>query len=38
MGIEVLNEHGHSTGEVLSRQAIHAQGKWHRAVHLYLFD
>jgi len=36
--IDVLDEHGNPTGEVLSRQEVHTQGKIHRAVHLYLFD
>ncbi|PIS01326.1 MAG: hypothetical protein COT84_02745 [Chlamydiae bacterium CG10_big_fil_rev_8_21_14_0_10_35_9] len=36
--IDVLDDHGNPTGKVLSRQEIHAQGKIHRAVHLYLFD
>jgi len=36
--IDVLDKHGNPTGEVLSRQEVHIQGKIHRAVHLYLFD
>lgn len=36
--IDVLDEHGLRTGEVLSRKDIHLQGKIHRAVHFYLFD
>jgi len=36
--LDVLDDHGNPTGEVLSRQEVHAQGKIHRAVHLYLFD
>ncbi len=36
--IDVLDEYGIRTGEILSRKEIHAQGKIHRAVHLYLFD
>lgn len=36
--IDVLNEQGIKTGEVLSRSEIHRQGKVHRAVHLYLLD
>ncbi len=36
--IDVLDENGMRTGEILSRKEIHALGKIHRAVHLYLFD
>jgi isopentenyl-diphosphate delta-isomerase type 1 len=36
--IDVLDEQGNKTGEVLSRKEIHQLGKIHRAVHLYLFD
>ncbi|AVP88087.1 hypothetical protein phytr_11620 [Candidatus Phycorickettsia trachydisci] len=36
--IDVLDEDGFRTGEVLSRKDIHSLGKLHRAVHLYLFD
>lgn len=36
--IDVLDERGNKTGEVLSRKDIHQLGKIHRAVHLYLFD
>lgn len=36
--IDVLDENGLRTGEVLSRIEIHSQGKWHRAIHLYLFN
>ena len=36
--IDVLNEQGIKTDEVLSRNEIHRQGKIHRAVHLYLLD
>jgi isopentenyldiphosphate isomerase len=36
--IDVLDENGLRTGEVLPRKEIHKQGKLHRAVHLYLFD
>lgn len=37
-GIDVLDESGLRTGEVLSRLDIHRLGKLHRVVHLYLFD
>ena len=36
--IDVLDESGLRTGEVLSRPNIHRLGKLHRVVHLYLFD
>ncbi|NTF44206.1 NUDIX domain-containing protein [Rhizobium rhizogenes] len=36
--IDVLDESGLRTGEVLSRSDIHRLGKPHRVVHLYLFD
>lgn len=36
--IDVLDEFGRRTGEVLSRKDIHAQGKIHRSARLYLFD
>ncbi len=36
--IDVLDTTGKPTGEVLSKREIHARGKLHRAVHLYLFD
>ena len=36
--IDVLDEQGNKTGEILSRRDIHKFGKIHRAIHLYLFD
>ena len=36
--IDVLDEHGLRTGEVLPRRGIHRLGKIHRAVRLYLFN
>lgn len=36
--IDVLDEQGLRTGEILSRREIHRLGKIHRAIHLYLFD
>lgn len=36
--IDVLDNDGIRTGEILERSEIHKQGKPHRAVHLYLFD
>lgn len=36
--IDVLSETGLRTGETLPRTEIHRLGKYHRAVHLYLFN
>ena len=36
--IDVLTDAGLRTGETLSRAEIHRLGKYHRAIHLYLFN
>lgn len=36
--IDVLNENGVKTGEVLSRDEIHRRGEWHRAVICAIID
>ncbi|MBX9890615.1 MAG: NUDIX domain-containing protein [Amoebophilaceae bacterium] len=36
--IDVLDEQGVKTGEVLSRKKVHQLGKVHRAIRLYLFE
>lgn len=36
--IDVLSDSGLRTGEILPRTEIHRLGKYHRAVHLYLFN
>jgi isopentenyldiphosphate isomerase len=36
--IDVLSSSGLRTGEILPRSEIHRLGKYHRAVHLYLFN
>jgi isopentenyl-diphosphate Delta-isomerase len=36
--IDVLDDYGLRTGEVLTRDEVHRLGKPHRVVHLYLFD
>lgn len=36
--IDVLSNSGLRTGEVLPRAEIHRLGKYHRAIHLYLFN
>ncbi len=38
MSIDVLDDRGLRTGEILPRTEIHRLGKLHRVVHLYLFD
>ncbi|PRP83048.1 bromodomain and WD repeat-containing protein 1 [Planoprotostelium fungivorum] len=35
--IDVCDEQGKKTGEVLPRKEIHRLGKWHRCVHVWLF-
>jgi len=34
---DILDEHGQPTGEKRLRSEAHAQGLWHRTVHIYLF-
>jgi isopentenyl-diphosphate Delta-isomerase len=36
--IDVLSSTGLRTGEILSRAEVHRLGKYHRAIHLYLFN
>lgn len=36
--IDVLSSTGLRTGEILSRSEVHRLGKYHRAIHLYLFN
>jgi isopentenyldiphosphate isomerase len=36
--IDVLSSSGIRTGEILSRKEVHRLGKYHRAIHLYLFN
>ena len=36
--LDVIDSNGDPTGEVLSRKEVHRLGKFHRAVHLYLFN
>lgn len=35
--LDVLDENNQSTGVVLPRKQVHAEGLWHRTVHIYLF-
>lgn len=34
--LDVLDEHGHPTGEVKPRAEVHRDGDWHRAFHLWV--
>lgn len=34
--IDVTNEQGIKTGEVLSREEVHTKGLWHRTVHIFV--
>ena len=36
--VDVLSSTGLITGEILSRKEVHRLGKYHRAIHLYLFN
>ncbi len=34
--IDVLDENGNKTGEVVTREEVHALGLWHRCVHIFI--
>ncbi len=36
--IEVLNEKGEKTGEVVSREEVHRLGLWHKTVHIWIVN
>lgn len=36
--IEVLNERGEKTGEILSREEVHRLGLWHKCVHIWIVN
>lgn len=36
--IDVLNENGEKTGEVVSREEVHRLGLWHRCVHIWIVN
>lgn len=36
--IEVLNEKGEKTGEVVSREEVHRLGLWHKCVHIWIVN
>lgn len=36
--IDVLNENGEKTGEVVSREEVHRLGLWHKCVHIWLIN
>jgi hypothetical protein len=35
--LDVFDENNQPTGVVLPRRQVHAEGLWHRTVHIYLF-
>lgn len=35
---EVLDEHGHKTGKILERAAVHKQELWHEVVNVWIID
>ncbi len=36
--LDVLDENGGKTGRVVSNKEVHAQGLWHRVVHVYIYN
>lgn len=36
--IDVLNENGEKTGEVVSREDVHKLGLWHKCVHIWIIN
>ena len=36
--IDVLDENGHKTGQVVSREEVHKLGLWHRCVHIWVVN
>ncbi len=36
--IDILDENGNKTGEILSREETHKKGLWHKAVHIWLVN
>ncbi|HBG81583.1 TPA: hydrolase [candidate division CPR2 bacterium] len=36
--LEVLDENGNPTGEILPKKEVHQQGKWHRCTHIWLYN
>lgn len=36
--VDILDENGKVTGEVITKKEAHKTGKWHRAVHIWIID
>lgn len=36
--IEILNEFGEKTGEILDRKIVHIEGKWHGSSHIHIIN
>ncbi len=36
--VDILDENGNITGEVISKQEAHRTGKWHRSVHIWIIS
>ncbi|MFT5281184.1 MAG: isopentenyldiphosphate isomerase [Flavobacteriaceae bacterium] len=36
--IDILNERGEKTGEIKSKEQVHIDGDWHRAVHVWIVN
>jgi len=36
--IDILDENGNKTGEILSREVVHQKGLWHKTVHIWLVN
>ncbi len=36
--VDILDDNGKETGEVITKKEAHKTGKWHRAVHIWIID
>ena len=36
--VDILDESGNVTGEVITKKEAHRTGKWHRAIHIWIID
>ena len=36
--VDILDETGKETGEIITKKEAHKTGKWHRAVHIWIID
>ena len=36
--VDILDENGNITGEVITKKEAHKTGKWHRAVHIWIIS